>query len=96
MATYRELYELGSNSDLRNVVQVAVTMKAHAIMQEASPSPSRLEWAKGALGSGAPEAAELLRYVLAANSTATKSQILAASDASVQATVDAAVDKLYP
>jgi hypothetical protein len=96
VATYNELYGLYSNATLRNLVQAAVTMKAYNILQEATPSQARKDWAKTALQSGQAEADYLLRYVLCANAALTVAQILAATDAAVLTAVGAAVDKLYP
>lgn len=96
MATYAELYGLYNNAALRNLIQVAVAMKAYAILQEATPSVGRVAWAKTAMQSGQGEADYLLRYVLAGNAAAAVAQITSATDAAILASVGAAVDKLFP
>jgi hypothetical protein len=46
MATYTELRALFGNDALRNRVEVALCLKVHAILQEATPSVERLAWAR--------------------------------------------------
>lgn len=94
MATYSELYTLGSNSDLRNKIAVAVSIKAAAFIAESTPTADKLAWASKALNSPVAEAVKLLPYVLAANNTLTVAQITNATDAAIQSGVDAAVNKL--
>lgn len=94
MATYSELYDLFSNSDLVNKTAVAVIKKAQAILDEASPTVAEVDWAKEALLNPYGKGEELLRYVLASNSASTVAQILAATDATIQTNVDTAVDKI--
>lgn len=94
MATYLELYSLGSNSDLRNKIAVAVTIKAKDYIALPSPTADQLKWASKALANPVAEAGNLLPYVLAANSTLTTAQITGAADSAIQTGVAAAVDKL--
>lgn len=94
MATYAELYSLGSNSDLRNKIAVAVTIKAKDYIALASPTADQLKWSAKALLAPVAEAEKLLPYVLAANSTLTVAQITGAADSAIQSGVAAAVDKL--
>lgn len=96
MATYAELKSLQGTGPLSDLVEVAVWVKAAAIIEEASPSAERLAWAESVLASSAAESAKLVPYLLAAKRDLTSGQILAASDAAVQAAVDAAVNKLHP
>ena len=96
MATYMELRNLFGNDSLRNRVEVALCMKVHAILQEATPSGERLAWARGVLSNSYSEANSLLKYALAANAGLTLAQLLEASDEALLAAVGAAVDKLYP
>ena len=95
MATYADLRNAFNQDDLRNRVEVALIIKAHAIIAEAAPSETRLTWAKDVLSSSYSEAASLLKYVLAANAASTIEQINGASDVSISTAVDAAIDKLY-
>lgn len=94
MATYLELYGLGSNSDLRNKIAVAVAIKAKDYIALASPTADQLKWSAKALASPNEVADDLLTYVLAANSGLTTAQITGATDAAIQTAVAAAVDKL--
>lgn len=94
MASYIELYDLASNSDLRNKVSVAVCVKAKDLIALASPSATQMQWASKALAAPVAEATKLLPYVLAANSTLTVAQITGAADSAIQTGVSNAVDKL--
>lgn len=96
MATYSELRSLFGEGSLKNKVEVALCMKVHAILQEATPSAERLAWVRGVLASSYSEAEALLKYGLAANASLTAAQLLGASDAALLSAVSAAVDKLYP
>ena len=96
MATYNELRSLFGEGSLRNRVEVALCMKVHAILQEATPSAERLAWARTTLSNSYGEADSLLKYALAANAALTTAQLLGASDAALLTAVGAAVDKLYP
>lgn len=95
MAAYKELYSLWYESDLRNKVTVAVVVAAEAIQSEDPATPNhanRLLWAKATLENPIAIAGAMFRLVLAANKDATKEAILQASDGSIQAAVDGAVD----
>lgn len=94
MATYAELFDLRSNSGLRNKVAVAVAKKAQAIFDLATPTAKQVTWAGEAIENPVSKADALLNYVLAKNSASTVAQISAASDAAIQTNVDAAVDKI--
>jgi len=96
MATYTELRSLFASGDLPDRTEVAVVIKAHAILQEAGPSVDRLAWAEGVLANSQAEGRKLLKYVLAANSGQTVATIQGASDDALQTHVSAAVDKLHP
>ena len=96
MATYMELRSLFGLGTLHDRVEVAVCLKAYAILQEATPSVGRLAWAKQALQGPGVEADYLLTYALCANSAATMAQIQSATDAALLANVVSAVDKLSP
>lgn len=91
MATYPELKGLESNSDLQNLVEVAIWIAAADINAEDPPDANRLAWAAKALDNPSQFKAKFLRYLLAANSGLTEAQILAASESAVQAKVTEAV-----
>ena len=100
MATYTELRALFGEGALVNATEVAVVVKAHAIFAEPAPSEARLAWADSVLANTRPEGAKLLKYALAANKGLSPAEIRSAVTAdpptAFQATVDTAVDKLYP
>ena len=95
MAAYEELFSLWHESELKNLVTVAVVVAAEEIWGEDEATPNhanRLIWAKATLESPTSVASAMFRLVLAANKDATKEAILGASDASIQAAIDSAVD----
>lgn len=94
MATYAELYDLRSNSALRNKIAVACAIKAAALIDLEPPTAAQLAWAKATLGTPTAVADDVMNYVLAKNSGATVGQINAATDAAIQTHVNAAADKL--
>lgn len=94
MATYAELYDLRSDSSLRNKVAVAVAIKAQSLLDGGSPTSAQVTWAGEALRNPVGKAGELLNYVLAANNDATAGQITSATDAAIQTNVNAAVDAI--
>lgn len=94
MATYAELYNLRSDTALRNKVRVAVAKKAQALVDLATPTQGQLAWASQALTNPDAVADQIFNYVLVVNSAATAAQIQAATDAAIQTNVNAAVDKL--
>lgn len=94
MATYTELYNLRSDSALRNKVAVACVVKAQGYLDEATPTTNEVAWANATINSPITMADKILNYVLAANKSATTSQITTASDAAIQTNVDAAVNAL--
>ena len=94
MATYQELFDLRSNSELRNKIAVAVVIKAQTLIDGASPTVAEITWSNNVLHNPIVKADEILNYVLAANNNATVAQIVGASDSAIQTNVDAAVNSL--
>lgn len=97
MATYAELSNVAKTGDgvLRSRVQFACIVAAHAIASESDATPNhvnRLKWAKAVMADPELEAKRMLWFALAANKAATLAQIDAATDASIQTIVDAAVN----
>ena len=95
MATYTELYDLWSNSAMKNRVRVAVVIQADVIREEAADTPNnanRLVWAKAALLNPEGVADAMWRAMLAANHSLTAVQIAGAPDTDIQDAVAAAVD----
>lgn len=95
MATYEELFGLGTNTVLRNKVVVAVMIKATAVAKLATPTQLQIDWAKGVFASPISVGEVVYRAVIAANNTATASQIIGASDAAIQVNVNDVVDNLF-
>ena len=94
MATYLDLFGLGSDSDLQDKIVVAVIKKAQTLLDVGTPTTDQVTWASGAIDNPSGKAKSLLQYVLAANSGMTVAQIQGASDAAIQSNVDSAVDAL--
>lgn len=94
MANYAELFSIQNDPTLRNKIQVACVVKAQALIDLASPTDNQVAWANNALTNPTQMMVKIMPYVLAANKSATTSQITGASDSTVQTNVDAAVDKL--
>jgi len=97
MATYEELFEMRSDSALRNRVAVACAIAADAIRQEDAGEPNhanRLAWARAAMANPESVAQAMLWATLAANADATVATIQSATDAQIQIKVDEAVDLL--
>jgi hypothetical protein len=99
MATYNELASLNEDAGwpaFADKALISVIKKATEIVDEASPSATRLSWARSALGSPRGSTNELIFYAVAKNSGLTTAQILGASDSAVQTNIDEAIDSLYP
>lgn len=96
MATYPELRERFASDALRSRLEVAVCIKAHAILQEPSPSTERKAWAASAFAATVGEADRMLRYLLAANKDQDTTTIDQVTDETIQTQTDQAVDKLFP
>lgn len=94
MATYAELYDLNSNSPLRNKIGVAATIRAAEIVALSSPTNAEISWAAKCLNNPAAEAVRLMPYVLAANAAATSAQITSATDQTIQTAVNTEINKL--
>jgi len=95
MATYQELFNLGSDSAFRNKVAVACAVAADAIRVEDGATgnhANRIIWAKQALENPRGTAQNMFYAILVANKDATVAQIQGATDAAIQGNVDACVD----
>lgn len=98
MASYDEIAvfrQSGGYTGLLPKIAVAVSIKAAKIVDKASPTSPQQAWAKEALANPYDVAKTVISYVLAANNTATMTQITSASDSAIQTNVDDAVDKLF-
>lgn len=93
MATYQELFALQSDDALRDKVYVATVIAAQTKLA-GTPSAEEAAWAVNVLGNPKAEGLKVLRLVLAANESASVAQIQGATDAAIQANVDAVIDGL--
>lgn len=97
MATYSELLQAAQNDTLNQACRIAVIVAADVVRAEADTTTNhaaRLAWAARALTDPATEGKRALWCALAQNRSATLSQILAATDSTLQTAVNAAVDLL--
>lgn len=95
MATLAELSGLLNDPTLAAKVKSACLVAAQAIQVESGTTANhanRIKWAKRVFVDPDSAGVQLLRAVLAANATATLAQINTASDATIQSSVNAAVD----
>lgn len=99
MATLAEQRQAAEDSTLRIKVQQAVIVSAQKVIDEAAGATNhanRILWAKRVIPPPDIEVQKMLMYIIAKNNTLTLAQILAVTDAQVQAAVDGAVDALSP
>ena len=109
MATYAQLYQVIGNEvegslDLKRKVGVAGLIAANLIAsgadsgapfsQSAGAHDQRVKWAELVYQGSDVVFSQLFRAVIAANASATQAQILTASDATIQSSVNAIVDTL--
>jgi hypothetical protein len=95
MATYMELFGAKEDSNLQDKVTIAVVIAAENIRIDPSPPGNqvqRLVWAKDAMTDPIQEAKRMLWAMLAANKDADLSQIIEASDSTIQTKVDNVID----
>lgn len=95
MATYKELYDLTANSELKNLVTVACTVAAYAVNGEDAATPNhanRLIWAARVFADPAAEAQRMYPMILAANAGATVAQITGAADADILVSVQGVIN----
>jgi len=98
MATYSELRALFNHNELRNNIEVACIVAAETIRGEEPPDANRRLWANATMDNPRSTSQKMLMAVLAANKdldvgdAQTANTILGATDAQIQAKVDAAVD----
>jgi hypothetical protein len=98
MATYDELLAIATTGTVFiSRLRVAAVIAAEKVRTEADTvtnHANRLKWAKTAFQDSESTARDLLWIVLAQNRGATSAAILAATDATIQTAVDAAIDVL--
>jgi hypothetical protein len=96
MATYLELQALQGATEaepLRLKIITAIMVKANTLAK-ATPTATQKEWAKSALGNPGAYVPTLLGYIIGEFNAVAIGSITGASDAQVQAAVDAAVNTL--
>jgi hypothetical protein len=95
MATYVELFNLRSDSELRNRIAVACVVAAETIRTEDDQTPNhadRVAWSAAVLLDPVRQAERMLWLLLASSKEATVEQIRAVSDSVIQSAVDSAVN----
>lgn len=94
MATYDELFDLRTNPSLLNRITAGVAEAAIDILGETTGPNlvARKEWAAGAIVSPFVQAEEFIWAMLIENQAASPTQILAATDTAILASVNAAID----
>lgn len=93
MATYAEVSEIINDGGLNNKVTSGIALKAHDILNEASPTAPRKQWAEEAIINPTSKVREMLWYMITDNISSTKAQILNASDQAIYDAVTEAVAK---
>ena len=94
MATYTDIRNLFSDSDVKNKVEVACVVKAYALINKTTPTADEITMAVSILESPTKTGAKIFLAVLAASKASNVSAIQSASDAQIQTTVDGVIDKL--
>lgn len=95
MATYAELLQAEQDPTLHNKIRVAVVIAAEMVRTEdvaVTDHTKRLAWAKNVYANPDSEVGRMKRAVLAQNQAATLAAIVGASDATVQAAVNNAIN----
>jgi len=97
MATYTELHALrgaSTTEPLKQKIAVAIAIKANAIAKMQAPTAEQKAWAVSTLSAPEKDVGTMLNYILAEYNAQATNAITGASDANVQAAVNAAVDTL--
>ena len=94
MATYQELFDLSTETEIINKVATAGVIKAESLISAATPTSAEITWANNTLSNPVGRAKTLIHYVMAANKDSTSTVIRGASDSVIQGNVDAAADKM--
>lgn len=95
MAAYMELFNAKNDSNLQDKIAVAIVIAAETIRTDVSPPANqvqRLIWAKNAMSDPIAEVKRMLWAVLASDKDVTLSQIMNATDTTIQTKVDNAVN----
>jgi hypothetical protein len=90
MATYEELYALGTNDVLRQKTATALVVAAQAKLA-GTPTAAEAAWARGVIANPIAAANQVVYVILAANKDAAAAAIISASDTAIQTNVDAVV-----
>lgn len=97
MATYLELHALRVSEallPLRQKIDIALAVRANQLAKSASPTAAQKQFAIQALKDSGAYSPLILSYILAEYNAVAVSAITGATDAQVQAAVDAAVTTL--
>jgi hypothetical protein len=97
MATYLEILAAAEDDNLNRKARIAVIVAADAVRAEGSGvanHTARLAWAARAIDNPVAEGKRALWCALAQNAAASQAAILNASDATLQAAINASIDLL--
>jgi hypothetical protein len=97
MASYLELLDASNDDTLNQRMRVAVVIAAELVRTESTATTNhtaRAAWAKTVYADPTAVAHKMIYAVLAQNAAAPLATILAATDASIQTAVNAAIDAL--
>ena len=93
MATYTDLRKLFGNDELKNKLDIATVIAANNLLS-GTPLPDDQKWASSVFANPRNESVKAYMAVIAENSGLTVVQIEGATDAAIQAQVDAVVPSL--
>lgn len=99
MATLNELYDAFQNQtfeSMRRKIEVALLIKAQAVIGGSNQPAMRVAWAKSAIGDIENESRYLLKYLVAQYNAQSVATLASNSDATINAAVGTAIDVLYP
>lgn len=99
MATYEELYTVWQNSGLRHKVAVAIAIAADTVRTDGTPPANqadRVVWARKVFSDPMSFVTPVMWALIAINKDASLANLLNATDAQIQAAVDAVVDHFSP
>ncbi len=92
MASLAELYELKSNSELRNRIEMACLIEAETIRVEENPTAARTAWSRAVFADPTRETGRMFRALIAAHAESPIDEIENVGDTPIKTAVAAAVD----
>lgn len=99
MATLNELYDAFQNQtfeSMRRKIEVALLIKAQAVIGGSNQPASRVSWAKAAIRDIENESRYMLKYLIAQYNAQSVTALSNNSDSTINTAVGTAIDVLYP